>query len=417
MDLILLAAESFVLIFVADKILARRFHPAFIYVIFIGAHITRRLIITNEVWYVFALSAAIDALALFICHRRDIKRTVFLLVIFYVVTVCCELVIGAGMSLLFGDILFIDRVLLYTAGVIHKLILLLLAFLVLRFIQKWSFHKSWFADWLRYLPLPAGILIALIALYNMNYEDSAMFGQMLLLGILGFLTCMFMIAYVQYGGDKKRLAERLALTEKFKRSKKQYDMDMVALMRRCGRMAHDSRHHLEYVASLPSIAEIREYAARILNLGSFDIQITGNHDIDSILYPKQQKAREKGIGFTVTGLLPQSIDWLDPLDAVAILGNGLANAIEACEKIPGSSISAAFRLDRHLDIRIDNPFLENPVMKKSGWFHSTKKEPGHGIGMESIQAAADRYNGHMETVIENGVFSLRILLQAPASPE
>jgi hypothetical protein len=55
--------------------------------------------------------------------------------------------------------------------------------------------------------------------------------------------------------------------------------------------------------------------------------------------------------------------------------------------------------------------VKAPVLKKSGWFRSTKKEPGHGFGMESIREVVERYNGHMETVIENGIFSLRILLQ------
>jgi len=173
------------------------------------------------------------------------------------------------------------------------------------------------------------------------------------------------------------------------------------------------------LASSASIEDVREYTARILSLSAFSLQITGNHDVDSILYPKQQKAQEKGIGFNANGILPPKIDWIDPVDIVTIIGNGLANAIGACEKIDTQEkeINVGFRLDRHLDIRIDNPFVEAPVMKKSGWFQSTKKELGHGFGMESIQEAVDRYHGYMETVIENGIFSIRITLQHIMPPE
>jgi sensor histidine kinase regulating citrate/malate metabolism len=97
----------------------------------------------------------------------------------------------------------------------------------------------------------------------------------------------------------------------------------------------------------------------------------------------------------------------------------LANAIDACEKVeaPEKSINVIFRLDTHLDIRIDNPYVEVLVPQKSGRFKSTKKTPGHGLGMESIEEAVNRYDGNIETVIENGIFSLRIMLQQIKPPE
>jgi sensor histidine kinase regulating citrate/malate metabolism len=143
------------------------------------------------------------------------------------------------------------------------------------------------------------------------------------------------------------------------------------------------------------------------------MKITGNSDVDCILWPKQQRAEEKGIGFNVIGFLPKTMDFLDNFDIVTILGNGLANAIDACEKIETGErfINIVVRLDKHLNIRIDNTFVEAPVPKKTGWFKSSKKDPGHGLGMESIEETVKRYDGHVYTVIEDGVFSLRIMLQ------
>jgi hypothetical protein len=364
-------------------------------------------------WQSFVLYVAFLILVLAVCYHRDIKKTASLLIVFLAISLCCEIVISVTLSLFFGENYFEEAILLYIAFAFHKLLLLLSSLLILKFNQNNFRLKYIFKKWLKYLAIPLSIFLTAHWLYITNYDNRESLGQMLAIGILGFLTCIFMIGYVQHKGEQKRLAERLKMTEEYEWFKKHYDEDLLAMTRHYGRMAHDSRHHFEFASSLPTIEDVRAYAKRILDLNSFSLQITGNHDIDAILYPKQQKAQEKGIGFAVSGLLPPKIDWLDPIDAVTILGNGLANAMDACEKIdaPDKAIHVAFRFDKHLDIRIDNPFKEVPIAKKSGWFQSSKKEPGHGIGMESIQTAVDRYQGHMNPVIENDVFSLRILLQ------
>jgi Tfp pilus assembly protein PilE len=342
---------------------------------------------------------------------------VSLLIVFYAISACCEVISGITISSLFRECYtFEDTSMLYTIGAFHKLLLILSIFFLLRF-RKSKLHIK---EWLRYMPIPISILIAMLWFYATSYENNEVFGQMLALGIFGFLTCIFMIGYVQYKCELKRTTDRLKLMEEHEWHRRHYLEDKQALQRNQARLEHDSHHHIEYMASLTNIEDVHEYAARILDLNKFSMQITGNTDIDSILWPKQQRAQEKGISFNVSGLLPQRIDWLNPIDIVTIIGNGLANAIDACEKINGTNlfINATFRLDKHLDIRIDNPFIEAPEIKKSGsLFKSTKKEPGHGIGMESIQSAVNRYHGHMETVIKNGVFSLRIMLQHITSPD
>ena len=413
-DIAFITIESCILVFVANKVLLKRFHLSYTYALFVGVQIIRRFLVMGN-WQSFVLTITLSVFSLLICYRRDLRKMASLLITYFTLSLCCEIIVSVTVSLFFGESYFEYPFMFYAAVATHKLLLLLSMFIFLKSAQKTFKLRAW----LKYLPIPFCIFIVLHWFYMTSYENSETFGQMLAIGILGFLTCIFMIGYVQHKGEEKQLAERLKMTEEYEWFKKQYDEDLTVMTRHSGRMAHDSRHHFEFAASLPTIEDVREYAARILKMNSFNLQITGNHDIDAILYPKQQKAQEKGIGFTVSGLLPPKIDWFDPIDLVTILGNGLANAIDACEKIdaPDKNIHVAFRLDLHLDIRIDNPFNEVPVIKNNGLFRSSKKEPGHGIGMESIQAVVDRYDGYMKPVIENGVFSLRILLQNIKPPD
>jgi hypothetical protein len=322
----------------------------------------------------------------------------------------CELVIAGIVTIAFGTALTFEApAAVYTAYALHKIVLFAMALLFLRIHKRGFFIR----EWLKYLPIPTGIFMVIIWFLDISFENNADFGTIILLGVFGFLTCIFMIGFVQYKEKQKQTAKMLRLSEEHERHRKHYSEDKAVMVRRHDRLAHDMRHHFESVSAMNDINDVREYAARIMKLSTFSMKITGNEDIDCILWPKQQRAEEKKIAFSVSGLLPEYIDFLDRYDIVSIIGNGLDNAIDACENVEGAKrmISVSFRYDRNLCIQIDNPYSQAPVEKKNGWFKSTKSEPGHGIGMESIQASVDKYHGHMETVTENGIFSLQILLQ------
>ena len=409
-----LAIEYCIIAYVANKLFVKRFQPAYIYLIFVGSQVIKHFLISGEITGLI-ITIAIPALLLFICYKRNLRGKIVFLVIYLVATVCSEIVISIILSIIYGVTLSLEQpVTLYTGYALHKLVLLILALLFLRY-KNANFYIS---KWIKFIPIPFCVFLTLCWFFYKNYENSESFGQILALCIFGFLTCLFMIGFVQYKEEQKQTAQQLKMLRESEWFKKQWIEEREAMIRQRDRIAHDSHHHLEYVSSLNDIKVVHEYTARILSRNIFNIQITGNHDIDCILYPKQQKAQEAEIGFYVNGILPPYIEWLDPIDVVAIIGNGLANAIEACEKIESAdkSINIAFRYDRHLDIRIDNPFVIAPVLKTGG-FKSIKKNPGHGIGIESIQEAVDRYDGYMEPVIENGIFSLRITLQQIVPPE
>ena len=407
---IFVAAEASIVAFVTNKLLVKRLHPAFIHVIFIGTQVARRFLASGEVWQGLVLNIVSLVFLLVVCYFRDVMKKVSLFIVYCAITMSCEVVSGIIISMLFGKAHTAeDTVMLYATYALHKVLLFVSAYFFLKV------HNSGFSikGWLKYLPIPLGIFISMLWFYIAHYENNEMLGPLMALGILGFLICIFLIGYVQYKEKQRQTAECLRRTEEHNRRKRHYMEDKRVMLRYMDRLAHDSAHHLECLVSMDSIEAVHEYAERILKLNSHSFQITGNSDIDCILRPKQQRAEDKGIRFHVSGLLPDTMDFLDLYDIVTILGNGLDNAIDACEKIAGGAkfINVSFHFDWHLSIRIDNPFAEAPVAEKSGWFRSNKNEPGHGLGVESIQEAVGRYHGHTDVVIDNGTFSVRILLQ------
>jgi hypothetical protein len=413
--------ENSILTFVASKLLAKRFSVASIYSVFIAIAVfrilLRYLLLGSEImFFEFIISLTLLLSALIFCYRGEIKKKISLFIIYCAITMCCEIIVGISVSFAYGARLTLDDpVALYTAFALHKLVLFILAFLFLRIRERDFYIK----DWLRYFPVPIGIFVSFIWIFGPVIDSRGNFEQSIVLGLLGFLTCIFMIGYVQYKEKQRRTAEMLRMSLKHKWEERHHLEDQEAVMKFRNIVSHDMPHHFETVLSMKTVEEIHAYLEPIRKLADYRMKGTGNDHIDCILWPKQRRAEEKGISFNVTGVLPDEMDFLQRYDIVAIVGNALSNALDACDKIEGGGafINVSFNLVKHLTIQIDNPYVEEPVAAKRGWFKSLKKEPGHGFGMESIKEAVDRYSGHMETVIENGIFSLRILLQQIKPPE
>ena len=147
------------------------------------------------------------------------------------------------------------------------------------------------------------------------------------------------------------------------------------------------------------------------------------HPYDYLLKPVKQEtlkstietASEKGIKFEVKDtVLPANISWLDPVDISTILGNALSNSIEACENVVNNTyINISFRYDESwLKITVSNTASAIPDKKKTGaGLISAKSESGHGIGIKSMAASAELYDGLIKYKYENGEFILEILLQ------
>lgn len=137
---------------------------------------------------------------------------------------------------------------------------------------------------------------------------------------------------------------------------------------------------------------------------------TGNGIADALLTDKQQRAASSGITLTFDGLLPS--EGLSPADICILLGNTLDNAIEACEALPISR-------DRRITVTAhgSNGFLflsvTNPVAAKVAIEHdripTTKADKTlHGFGLQSLHAAAKRYNGRVVLSCTDELFTADI---------
>ena len=137
---------------------------------------------------------------------------------------------------------------------------------------------------------------------------------------------------------------------------------------------------------------------------------TGNLIADALLTEKETAAGAGGAQIVFNGLIPPG--GISPVDMCVILGNLLDNALEACEKLPGTKTAA-------IDARMSNGFLflkvSNPVKEavplRGGIPETTKEDQrNHGAGLISVENAIRNYNGVMTLSCADGVFTAEVAL-------
>lgn len=248
----------------------------------------------------------------------------------------------------------------------------------------------------------------------------------LLVPILAF-TATLLIAFFPIGSDKdlSSMSELLFFTAsllltvalvaflasllRYIHREGMYNRELYEENQRLKAVKHDLNNHISTAESLGD-SDYMETLRKRMDEMLID---TGNHVVNTVLFNKQSEMKSKCVSLEVTGILPKFMSWLEPVDISTILGNALDNAAEATVKLePDEREPIEVRLSHKggmIVIIVKNKALVDNDLD----FKSTKKERGHGYGIQNINEAVSRYDGHMELVAEDGWVSLSVLLQVP----
>lgn len=180
-------------------------------------------------------------------------------------------------------------------------------------------------------------------------------------------------------------------------------------------MLHDIKHHLRYLSQLAAeedLAGLRRYLNDLLKDFSSRSQgiFTDDKILNVILCEKAEQAKKRGIDFQVE--LTASISFLNPVDACALMGNLLDNALDGAETAVGEKFIRlkirAFNTGFTV-IRVENSF-SGQVRTRGKNLLSTKEAGHHGYGMRSIEQIAEKTGGSMEYQIQGNLFQTTVLL-------
>ena len=171
---------------------------------------------------------------------------------------------------------------------------------------------------------------------------------------------------------------------------------------------HDRRHHNLVMLEFANKNDIESIRAYLKSLVESDSEVWGeakycdNTTINTVLSVYERRAKESGISVKISAKASRALDIL-PQDLVIIIANLFENAIHATEKCKNKQklidISIKGSAQRLL-IKMENPCRSN----------LTFDESSYGVGIHSVIAAANKYEGMYDFTADEGIFSAKISL-------
>ncbi|MCM1193068.1 MAG: GHKL domain-containing protein [Butyrivibrio sp.] len=328
---------------------------------------------------------------------------------------------------------------------------------------------------LKFLLLPgciAGMFCALLRVILVTVEEqipSSLYDRYpLLMGVVPVLLvlCLCSVVYsVRWFCELKSLHEeknRSMILGQQLESMEEHLRETERVYAGVRAMKHDMKNQLAVVAELAGQPDARPglqaYLAQLnQTLSELDFPCrTGSAAVDTLVGIKYHEMRERipGISFQVENLLVPPDLKVSPMDLSLILGNGLDNAIEACERLVKTEAPPGGEADAGQD-RAEQGGAEQSAAEQGGveqggteteklWIRAgtgmrgalflleiansydgrLKYSPGqefpetlkeadslHGIGLQSIKSTAQKYRGGVDWKAEAGVFTLTVMLR------
>ena len=171
---------------------------------------------------------------------------------------------------------------------------------------------------------------------------------------------------------------------------------------------HDRRHHnlvmLEF-ANNNDVESVREYLKTLVDRDGevfSNVRYCENMTVNTVLCVYERRAKENDISVNVSAKVGRDLSVL-PQDLVIVIANLFENAIHAVSKLKGKH--------RRIDIYIKDSAqrllikIENPCKANLSF-----DETLFGVGIRSVIATTNKYEGMYDFTAEDGVFSAKISL-------
>ena len=213
--------------------------------------------------------------------------------------------------------------------------------------------------------------------------------------------------------EEKERRQMLAQHHVMQLQQRQYEMSKNS-QEAVRRNYHDMKNLLLYLEQADSREEVREHIQHILSdIRPYESLLnTGSEVMDVLLGEKLAACQQEGIACTVMAD-GAALAFIKPLDLVAMLGNAMDNAIEACMHLPKDSaryIQVRTARRQGFILLLVRNSCKGGSSVQDGHFVTTKEDSeNHGYGLSSIRRAVQGYGGEMTCRMEDGEFSLTLL--------
>lgn len=199
----------------------------------------------------------------------------------------------------------------------------------------------------------------------------------------------------------------------------QYLLEKQASDERIKILSHDLKHSLvqwrelaEEKNNLNALHDISDYDEQLLSSLLINVE---NENANAIINQKSWEADQAKVEFQVDGIFHDDL-LISKLDLCSLLGNLLDNALEAAVQAEAKELRRVklfIRRKGNLLILIsENGYAIEPALE-NGIFVTHKKDKNlHALGMRSIEAVVEKYDGVINHSYKNNWFKITIMLRS-----
>ncbi|MBE5856841.1 MAG: GHKL domain-containing protein [Lachnospiraceae bacterium] len=393
------------------------------WLVFLSIEISGTQIITSPI-YILCFNVICELVLVMVLYEGSLRRKILWVIAINLAAMLSELIVGYFFILLSIDIAgnailgsFISKILLVFSLQAFK------AYNHLRF-KKDIPVIYWIA--ILIVPLGSVIILHTIFLYTESTEDNSYaISALLSTGVLMVINILTLSLYERILDRLEIKKQQVVFNNQIELYKRQIQ-EIEKSVKELHTLKHDSKNHLLCVKKYMESQEYDQaenYINNLLNIEGFGNNLnqikSGNMVLDALLNYKNRIMADNGIAFEANLEVPQTFS-VEDADLCVVLGNCLDNAIEAVSKIPyregvavkEKRITLKIILRKNtLFINIQNPFWGNLIRDNQGNYITTKVDAeNHGLGMESVKRAIQKYDGQMVIETINSRFDVHIML-------
>lgn len=213
-----------------------------------------------------------------------------------------------------------------------------------------------------------------------------------------FFNGCLMWLIIRFMKDSRLKAENKCIKENIALQYNYY-LNMQHSQQKVRNLYHDMKNHMICIEKIYGENDYIKGINKQLNEFTY-IYNTNNIILDIILNDKRNICENKKIEL-IADINFKECNFIDITDVCSIFSNIIDNAIEACDKIENNKIEKKIRLkgtnvNRLYVLKCENTKL-NKINKKNELFMTDKKDKFlHGVGIKSIKASVEKYNGNLE---------------------
>ena len=177
---------------------------------------------------------------------------------------------------------------------------------------------------------------------------------------------------------------------------------------------HDMRHHMQYLSVCienNQLARAQEYIQKICSeIEANKVMVFCENEAANLIFSAfTGRAKEQNVPIIIKAQIPKIIH-ISESDLCVLLSNALENALHACQNLKEKGVKvkievSAFEKNQKLFIQFVNSCNSDITFVQG---IPATSQPDHGIGVRSICALVEKYEGIYTFKVEKGKFILRI---------